>query len=102
MAPCSEQGGGSGGLSFNHSLPVMPSYIALAATALASVHERILPIPLLVLGGAVPQLLPFVQHVLLRPFTLAATVIKHLGLLVQIAFLLQGILFEALGDGLNS
>ncbi|GAA5843750.1 hypothetical protein JCM3766R1_000532 [Sporobolomyces carnicolor] len=80
----------------------MPSYIALAATALASVHERILPIPLLVLGGAVPQLLPFVQHVLLRPFTLAATVIKHLGLLVQIAFLLQGILFEALGDGLNS
>jgi len=80
----------------------MPSYIAIAATALASIHERLLPIPLLVLSGLIPPFAFVVQYLLLWPFTLAAKAIKSIGVLLQMLYLLEGILSGAAGEGLNS
>ncbi|GAA6018466.1 hypothetical protein JCM11491_007008 [Sporobolomyces phaffii] len=79
----------------------MPSWIALGTTALASVHERLLPIPVLVLGGVFPALLPLF-HLVLVPFSLAATSVKHVGVALQALLLLQAVMFEAIGSGLNS
>jgi hypothetical protein len=79
----------------------MPSWIGIATTAFASLPERVFPIPLLILGGIVPPLLPFVQ-LFLVPFNLVAKGIKHVGVVLQLLFLLQAVLFDALGEGLNS
>ncbi|GAA5962172.1 hypothetical protein JCM3765_003885 [Sporobolomyces pararoseus] len=79
----------------------MPSHIAIATTALASIHERILPIPILILAG----IFPFLQRlfpILLFPFSLAAKGVKYAGVIAQALFLLQGIFLGSLGDGLNS
>lgn len=79
----------------------MPGYIAIATTALASIHERLLPIPILILAGIFP-FLQLLFPIFLFPFNLAAKGVKYVGVVVQAVFLLQGILFESLGDGLNS
>ncbi|GAA5904798.1 uncharacterized protein JCM6883_003909 [Sporobolomyces salmoneus] len=80
----------------------MPSYIALAAVALASIHERLLTIPLLVLTGVFPPLSTLTQHVLLPPFSWAAKGIKLVGVALQVLYLLEGLVSEAVGEGLNS
>ncbi|GAA5882727.1 hypothetical protein JCM16303_006565 [Sporobolomyces ruberrimus] len=79
----------------------MPSWISIGTTAVASLPDRIFALPLLILSGLFPPLFPVVK-LLLVPFALVAKSIKYIGVLLQTLFLLQAVLFEAFGDGLNS
>lgn len=79
----------------------MPSWISIGTTAVASLPDRIFALPLLILSGLFPPLFRICQ-LLLVPFALVARSIKYIGVLLQTLFLLQAVLFEAFGDGLNS